>query len=157
MHSAIVRPPPSIAPDPGGRICGVCKRPLPDRTGKRGQPARYCPPRTGEDRSACSRLSDRASLLASTVREVLRAIVEEDGSTLEQPSVEARRSFQAVKGFLWAEANSATNRGRLVGAKVRAPYQKVRSGWWRNAPRKLVFLGSSNEKDAAGEADNATS
>lgn len=130
-HPSVSSP---AAPVP--RLCGVCARPLPDRTGKRGQPARYCPPRPGEDRSACSRLADRSSLLAHTVREVLQSLVDADGSTIEAPSVEARRSFQRVKGFLWAEANSATNRGQLVGAELRKPYNKVRSGWWRAKPAR---------------------
>jgi hypothetical protein len=106
--------------------CAVCGREIIVRPGRPGRPNRFCPPPDGRERSTCARLADRFAQVADLVREVVAEVEAEGGD-----SVEARRQFQALKSFVWREANVATNRRHLVGMAGRKPYAKRRDGWWR--------------------------
>lgn len=118
----VVSAPPAV---PAPRTCKVCGRELPPPSKLGGRPSDFCPSLTKE-RSDCARLDER-------MREVAR-LAERIAARAGETETE-RRSLQKLKGYLWSEANAATNRlGKLVGAENRKPYRRKRSGWWRNSP-----------------------
>lgn len=108
--------------------CAVCGRPLPDRTGLRGAPSRFCPPPKGVEKSPCSRFASRIAEVRSLVIDLSMDL--RDDETTDDETF--RRHLQAIKGYLWSEANIATNMGPLIAAtSTRTPYTKRRDGWWR--------------------------
>ena len=75
-------------------------------------------------------LDARFAEVAKLAKAICADVRSGDPDEPESPAVRAR--LQAVKSYLWKEANSATNRGKLVSASAdRVPYKKTRSGWWR--------------------------
>ncbi len=112
------------------KCCKVCGRALPDRRGKPGRPSPFCRPNAGEEMSLCARLDKRFFEIKDLAEKIM-----EDCKIAGESDESVRQRFQVLKGYLWSEANAATNRGRLVGSsKDRKRYGKKRSGWWRLAP-----------------------
>lgn len=110
---------------PSTATCAVCGRLLPDRTGQRGRPGRFCPPAPGDDTSACARLDKRFA----EIRTLSQRILDDLGDARDEKT---RRHYMDVRSYLWREINAATNRKKLVSTG-RGRYTKKRSGWRRNA------------------------
>lgn len=115
------------------KLCKVCGRPLPDRTGRAGRPSDFCPPPEGAETSACSRLDKRFQEVAILARKLVEQIEAEGDET---DSTTTKQRLQKLKGYLWSEANMATNKGKLAGQPGAKRYGKTRSGWWRLAPER---------------------
>lgn len=109
--------------------CRVCGHALEDRTGKPGRPTDFCYPQNGEETSPCSRLDKRFQEVAKLAQALIVDMEAQD----EDPIVIKQR-LMTLKSYLWSSANSATNKGKLIGQANAKRYGKTRSGWWRLAP-----------------------
>lgn len=107
-------------------VCRVCGRALEPYRG-RGRPAEFCRAAKGQERSACARVATRFREIDSLSSDIVKDIEATGGDTED-----ARRSLQAIKAFLWSQANQATNKGKLVRT-TEEKYRKKRSGWHRLA------------------------
>ncbi len=108
--------------------CETCARPLPDRTGKRGRPATYCPRKDDKGLPTKAPCQDLSTLMRRVQTHVDRVIDrlprDEDGRVTE----EGRRAAMDLRRQLWSMGNGAVNRiGRLP--KVAPPTTHRRDGW----------------------------
>lgn len=115
-----------MEPETLARVCPVCKRPLPEQTG-RGRRYTACPPPEGQDRSICGRIEARFAELDTLISALMEEIEGE-------PDEVVRIYLQGIKSHLWREVNVLTNRGRLLASPGREVYAKRRTGWWRAQP-----------------------